>query len=330
MLRPYLRDGLNLLAFKLTKTEMAGSIRPVFLTYDSDHPMIPIRPTAVAANDDMGILVWVLGASRAVPTNYKTLELNEAMIDWFNPTMSYNDVVIAAADEAGGQGFVTELANPTANRNFADIIYQERTRSRSSGARPTSQTPAALMVSVVQTFASSPAQAFGGPFGSRPRAGGWRWTAWPTCSARQLKLLAAGVTVDEVMARPAATSESSACRASSTARQGAPAETIDVTRFDRVAFLTDVEKLVIQPLEQTSAAVPRAALHDPPLHHHVRAGHDPGPGLRSQRHAARRGQQPHADDALPGSLPGRHHRPLGGHAAAGRWSTARATPGPTT
>jgi hypothetical protein len=78
------------------------------LTYNTDHPMIPIRPTAVAANDDMGILVWVLGSGRAVPTNYKTLELNEAVLDWFNPSMVYNDVVVAAADEAGGQGFVTE------------------------------------------------------------------------------------------------------------------------------------------------------------------------------------------------------------------------------
>jgi hypothetical protein len=126
VLRPYLRDNLNLLAFKLTKKASTGSIRPIMISYDSEHPMIPIRPTAVAANDDMGILVWVLGSNRAVTTNYKTLELNEAMLDWFNPSTTYKDVVTAAADEAEGQGFVTEMAGPTATRNIAGSIYNEQ------------------------------------------------------------------------------------------------------------------------------------------------------------------------------------------------------------
>ena len=104
VLRPYLRDGLNLLAFKLAKNKMTGSIRPIMLTYESNHPMIPIRPTAVAASRDMGILAFVLGAARAVPTNYKSLELNEAMINWFSPSATYNAVVTAAADEAHRAG----------------------------------------------------------------------------------------------------------------------------------------------------------------------------------------------------------------------------------
>ena len=78
MLSPYLRDGLNLLAFKLTKGTDVGAIRPVILTYESKLPMIPIRPTSVAAHDDMGIQVWVFGPSQAVPDNYKSLVLNEA------------------------------------------------------------------------------------------------------------------------------------------------------------------------------------------------------------------------------------------------------------
>ena len=41
--------GLNLLAFKLTSGTDVGAIRPVTLTYESKLPMIPIRPTAVAA-----------------------------------------------------------------------------------------------------------------------------------------------------------------------------------------------------------------------------------------------------------------------------------------
>ncbi|MDH5670535.1 MAG: DUF2330 domain-containing protein [Myxococcales bacterium] len=113
VLRPYLLEGLNLLAFRLTKGNQTGSIRPVRLTYPADSPSIPIRPTAVAANDNMGVMVFMLAQGRAVPTNYRALELNEALINWFNPSSNYNDVINQAADQAGGHGFVTEFAGST-------------------------------------------------------------------------------------------------------------------------------------------------------------------------------------------------------------------------
>jgi hypothetical protein len=115
LLGPYLADGMNLLALRLQKGADAGSIRPIALTYEATKPMIPIKLTAVAANDDMGVLTWVLGDARAVPQNYYALELNEARINWFNANSNYNQVVTAAANEAGGQGFVTEFAGSTAS-----------------------------------------------------------------------------------------------------------------------------------------------------------------------------------------------------------------------
>ena len=115
LLGPYLADGLHLLALRLQKGASTGSIRPIVLTYDATRPMIPIKLTAVAAADDMGVMAWVLGNSRAVPKNYNALELNDARINWFNPNANYNSVVTAAADEAGGQGFVTEFAQPGAS-----------------------------------------------------------------------------------------------------------------------------------------------------------------------------------------------------------------------
>jgi hypothetical protein len=113
LLGPYLADGMYLLALKLTKGSDSGSIRPISITYDAELPMIPIKLTAVAANDDMGVMTWVLGEERAIPLNYYALELNEARINWFNANSNYNAVVTAAADEAGGQGFVTEMAGST-------------------------------------------------------------------------------------------------------------------------------------------------------------------------------------------------------------------------
>jgi uncharacterized membrane protein YgcG len=113
LLGPYLEEGLYLLALRLTKGSDSGSIRPIVLTYDATLPMIPIKLTAVAANDDMGVMTWLLGGGRGVPQNYLALELNEARINWFNASLNYNDVVTAAADDAQGQGFVTEFAGPT-------------------------------------------------------------------------------------------------------------------------------------------------------------------------------------------------------------------------
>lgn len=121
MLEIYLEQGMNLLAFRLTKGADAGSIRPVRLSFGTGLPSIPIRPTAVAATDDMGVMVWVLGEHRAIPANYRDLELNEALINWINPNANYNDVVTQAANEAGGQGFVTEMAGPAAP--LADAIW---------------------------------------------------------------------------------------------------------------------------------------------------------------------------------------------------------------
>jgi MYXO-CTERM domain-containing protein len=113
LLGPYLEEGLYLLALRLTKGSDVGSIRPIVLTYEASRPMIPIKLTAVAANDDMGVMTWLLGSGRGIPQNYLALELNEARLNWFNPSLNYNDVVTAAADDAQGQGFVTEFAGPS-------------------------------------------------------------------------------------------------------------------------------------------------------------------------------------------------------------------------
>lgn len=127
---PYLADGMYLLALRLTKGSDVGSIRPIQLTYSASEAMIPIKLTAVAANQDMGVMTWVLSSARSVPFNYNGLELNEARINWFNASSNYGNVINEAADEAGGQGFVTEFAGPSST--LADVIWSsvEETRWR--------------------------------------------------------------------------------------------------------------------------------------------------------------------------------------------------------
>lgn len=114
LLGPYLASGMNLIAFRLTKNALSGSIRPIVMTYTSARATIPIRPTAMAAADEMGVRVWVLGEHRAIPANYRHVVLNLARYDWLSPAGNYNALVSAAVDEAGGRAFVTELAGARA------------------------------------------------------------------------------------------------------------------------------------------------------------------------------------------------------------------------
>lgn len=108
---PYIRPGAFFLALKLQAGQQVGDIQPVIVEYASERPMIPIILTAVAANPDMGILVWVLGEHRAVPHNYRHVLINQEYIDWQNGASNYAAVVSKAIDEAEDHhAFVTEFA----------------------------------------------------------------------------------------------------------------------------------------------------------------------------------------------------------------------------
>lgn len=110
----YVEEGMNFVAMKLQQDQGAGDVEPLILRYESDVPMIPIRLTAVAAEPDMGVIVWLLGQTRAVPLNYPHVIPNYTRLDWYNGTfnayVSYQTLVTDAMNEAGGQGFATDYA----------------------------------------------------------------------------------------------------------------------------------------------------------------------------------------------------------------------------
>ncbi|MCB9553742.1 MAG: DUF2330 domain-containing protein [Myxococcales bacterium] len=125
-LQPYVAAGLAFVAVKLLPDRESGDISPLHLAFTADRPAIPIVPTSVAADPDMGIIVHVLGAHRAVPVNYRHVVINEAAIDWPGGGQNYPDVVSQAADEAGGQAFTTDYAGPAsgAPQPYSDAILQ--------------------------------------------------------------------------------------------------------------------------------------------------------------------------------------------------------------
>lgn len=112
LLQSYLDNGSAMLALKLLPEEGINNIAPLWLEFTADQPTIPIRPTGLAAQPDMGIIVHLFGPARAVPTNYLHVTINDAAIDWFAARPNYTDVVSQAVDEAGGLAFTTDFAGP--------------------------------------------------------------------------------------------------------------------------------------------------------------------------------------------------------------------------
>lgn len=114
VVRPYIKPDAFFLALRLRAGNGVGDLQPIVVRYASKRPMIPIVLTSVAANPNMGIRVWVLGDTRAIPQNYLHTVINVEFIDWFNFGSNYNDVIINATNEAqDGQSFVTEYAGDT-------------------------------------------------------------------------------------------------------------------------------------------------------------------------------------------------------------------------
>jgi len=114
LIEPYVTEGMNFVALKLRQDQGVGDIEPLIMHYKSDQPMIPIRLTAVAALPDMGVIVWLLGDARAVPINYLHVKPNYTRLNWYAGSLSaytsYQGLITAAMDEAGGKGFATDYA----------------------------------------------------------------------------------------------------------------------------------------------------------------------------------------------------------------------------
>lgn len=121
----YVDEGMFFLAMKLSQDAEVGDIQPVVMTYKSNHPMIPIRLTAVAAVPDMPIITWIFGDTQYVPENYAhptpdySRFRNASQIISFQgfdttPTSTlYSWERNRLQDEYDGLAFITEFAQPS-------------------------------------------------------------------------------------------------------------------------------------------------------------------------------------------------------------------------
>ncbi len=124
LLEPYVDANMKFVVLKLQNDADVGDIQPIILNYESDKPMIPIKLTAIAAEEDMGVLVWLISdqGGRAVPENFLHVVPNYTRLNWYtgsrNAYVSYQDLITEAMDEAGGQGFATDFSG-----RFQDLIW---------------------------------------------------------------------------------------------------------------------------------------------------------------------------------------------------------------
>jgi hypothetical protein len=116
LVEAYTFEGLIFLAMKLQPDEGVQDIQPVVMTYESLHPMIPLRLTAVAANPNMTVITWIFADSQAYPANYARPSIKDADIRGsfgsFGGT-NYLNLVDMTVDLYQGRAFITEYAQPT-------------------------------------------------------------------------------------------------------------------------------------------------------------------------------------------------------------------------
>jgi MYXO-CTERM domain-containing protein len=116
IMQEYLDQGFLFAAVKLTAGAEVDEIHPLSFRFQGTEPCVPIRLTRIAAKDDMGIRAYFLAQDRWAPSNYAHVVLNPLYYNWEQPSPErYLGQLTAAVDEAGGQAFVTEYADQSAD-----------------------------------------------------------------------------------------------------------------------------------------------------------------------------------------------------------------------
>jgi len=112
----YTAEGMKFLALKLQPDADVNDVAPFAMTLPAGAPIVPLRMTAIAAEPEMGVVVFILGDQRYQPANWPDLTIDPADIefDYYDYRSNWTSLVARAVDDAGGQGFVTEMAGPTA------------------------------------------------------------------------------------------------------------------------------------------------------------------------------------------------------------------------
>jgi hypothetical protein len=116
-IRKYTEEGMKFIALKLQKNKDTTDIQPFRFDLPGTSPSIPLRMTALAAEPEMSILVFVFADQRYNGANWPEIKIKDDQIVWsmnsYPIKTNWAALVARGIDEAGGQGWVTELADST-------------------------------------------------------------------------------------------------------------------------------------------------------------------------------------------------------------------------
>jgi hypothetical protein len=125
----YTEEGMKFLALKLLETADVQDLKPFRFTLPGTAPSVPLRMTALAAEPEMSILVFVLGQQRFEGKNWASVEVPDNQIRYnpfdysFPVQTNWVQLVARGVDQAGGQGWVTELAG--ASQPYTEQVSQQ-------------------------------------------------------------------------------------------------------------------------------------------------------------------------------------------------------------
>ena len=118
-IRIYTAEGMKFLALKLQKEKDTSDIQPFRFDLPGNAPSIPLRMTALAAEPEMSILVFIFGDQRWNGANWPEVKIDDSQLMWtagsYPLKTNWAALVARGIDEAQGQGWVTEFAGSADN-----------------------------------------------------------------------------------------------------------------------------------------------------------------------------------------------------------------------
>jgi hypothetical protein len=115
----YVAEHKYFLAVRLSAVQGVNSflVSPLAFTYTGRSPCVPLRLTRIATTPTLPVLTYVIAESRAVPSNFAQTAVPDAEVARLGPsrfgvTVTYDQVVGAAVQDAGGRAWITEYAGP--------------------------------------------------------------------------------------------------------------------------------------------------------------------------------------------------------------------------
>ena len=121
VLEDYLARGHKFAAVKLSASADAQAIHPIVVRFPGDEACVPLLLTAIAAEEDMGVVTYALDTERLAPLNYRHVVPNLLRLQSWTAA-AYDEVLSLAVDEASGRAFATDYYGTSANVNDG-LVY---------------------------------------------------------------------------------------------------------------------------------------------------------------------------------------------------------------